>query len=168
MQTKLIKLIDYLSKELSYYKNLLNYSNEKNKKLLEKNLDEISIITNKEEKLVSKIKDLEISRVALLKEISESANLDFSNLNMSKVAELSSDAKIKKQILLLKDELSTTLEELRRVNDLNTEMIKQSLEIINHTVKVMGSTVTNPQLYNKSKKDHISKNQQSFLFDKKI
>jgi len=168
MQKKLESLADFFNKELNFYKNLLSYSREKNKNLVEKNLEEISIITQKEEKLVSKIKETEVRRVELLKEIAKETKLEFGNLNMTKVAELSDDPKIKKQIIETKDSLSDILEELRKINDMNTELIKQSLEIINQTIKMMGNTAANPQLYNKNKQDHISKNQQSFLFDKKF
>ncbi len=103
-----------------------------------------------------------------MKEIAKETKLEFGNLNMTKVAELSDDPKIKKQIIETKDSLSEILEELRKINDMNTELIKQSLEIINQTIKMMGNTAANPQLYNKNKQDHVSKNQQSFLFDKKF
>ncbi|HPG31338.1 MAG TPA: flagellar protein FlgN [bacterium] len=168
MQKKLEKLTEYLNNELNYYNSLMNYSKEKNKNLIDKNLDEISIITQKEEKLVSKIKEVEVQRINLLKQIAEENKIDFNELNMSKISELSADKKTKKKIIELKESLSDTLENLRKINDMNTELIKQSLDIINQTIKIMGTTAANPQVYNKNKKDHVSKNQQSFLFDKKF
>ncbi|HON57511.1 MAG TPA: flagellar export chaperone FlgN, partial [bacterium] len=78
------------------------------------------------------------------------------------------DEKTKNELLEKKKILSEILEELRKYNDQNTELIKQALDVINHTVRVMNNTMNNPNLYNKQKQEQVAKNQQSFLFDKKV
>ncbi|HPP87574.1 MAG TPA: flagellar protein FlgN [bacterium] len=168
MQEKIKKLLNYLNTELSYYESLLDYSKAKNKSLIERNIDDISIITQKEEKLVSKIKDTEKYRIELLKEISKETNIKFEDLNISAIANYAQDEKTKNELLEKKKILSEILEELRKYNDQNTELIKQALDVINHTVRVMNNTMNNPNLYNKQKQEQVAKNQQSFLFDKKV
>jgi len=168
MENELKKLLDYLTKELTYYKSLLNYSKQKNKALIDNNIEDISVITLKEEKLVSKIRDLEKQRIELLKNIAAQNKIEISELNITKLSELINNEKLKTELLKTKDLLNDCLNELRKLNDQNTEMIKQTLEIINHSLKTVTVTAADPQVYNKNKQEQKTKNQQSFLFDKKI
>jgi len=168
MQNRLDKFEKILTKELNFYRNLLNYSREKHKSLISKEIDDISLITQKEEALVHKIRECETLRIEILKEISNEIKVEIDELNITRLSELTENSEIKKSLLEKKDELKSTLDELRKVNDLNTELIKQSLDIINQTVRMMSNTATNPNLYNKQKQDQSVRPQHSFLFDKKI
>lgn len=168
MQNRLDQFEKILTKELNFYKNLLNYSKEKHKSLISKEIDDISLITQKEEGLVHKIRECETVRINVLKEIANEIKVSIEELNITKISQLCENELIKKSLLEKKEELKSILNELQKVNDLNTELIKQSLDIINQTVRMMSNTATNPNLYNKKRQDQVVRPQQSFLFDKKI
>jgi flagellar biosynthesis/type III secretory pathway chaperone len=168
MQEKIKKVLDSLKKEKQYYAKLLDFSKDKNESLKNRKLDDISIITQKEEKLVANIQETEKSRVTLLKEISELAEINFEDLSLTKLSEICENETYKTKIIDLKNDLNHILSELREINERNTELIKQSLNIINDSLKIMDNTVNNPNIYAKNRKDAKNKNQTSYLFDKKI
>ena len=60
-------------------------------------------------------------------------------LNISVAVEQAED-ELKEKLIALKDEIENTLKDLKEVNDLNSELIKKSLEYIDFSINLIAGS----------------------------
>jgi hypothetical protein len=176
MVNKIKELISNLKEELKAYTIMLNFSKDKSIALKDKNLDSVSKFTSEEEVILKEILFYEKKRISLIKEIlnDNDIEVDIKNFNITKISSLIDDEDLKNDLLKTKKELQTTLEDLKKVNSTNEQMIKDMLDIINYSFKVISNAAGQAAGYSKNKatgkddKKGSSLSQQSLIIDKKI
>lgn len=110
-------LIETLEKQLALHKSLLGLSYAKNSAIKENKMDELNRIVRDEQKHVSAVSILEKQRTA-----STAASVS------DQLASLSEEDQA--QAAQLRDELVQVMQELKAANDLNAELLDQSLQFV--------------------------------------
>jgi len=172
MEVKIRELIKVLNEELKAYQAMLKFSKEKGEAIKDKNLDSVAKLTAEEEIVLKEILTLEKKRIGILQELLKEEITEDSQINVSKILEKVSDESLKNELNKIKEDLKNTIEELKIVNTANEKMIKDTLEIINYSFKLISKVTGEAATYSKDKikgKDSKSSlSQQSMIFDKKF
>lgn len=138
------KFISVMSQILEEYQALLAISEEKQKKLVAADVDYLVNITKQEEIIVLKINKLEWRRKAAIKELAAAYELkgepqgeDFAK-TISGLKKLAGE-KDAVRIEEVSGELMGCIEKLKGMNELNTKLIKQSLDFIEFNINILSA-----------------------------
>lgn len=152
------ELKELLSEELRVCKELLDITFKKTDILVEGEIGKLSKITMEEEKLINKIGNLEESRQNLIDEWGMDISMPLSDI-IPKIPEGSEEVE---EIAM---KLSKILEEIGIRNQLNAQLLKDSIEWIDFNVNLLTTTNTSTTY---KKDDKEKKNINSQLFDRKV
>lgn len=159
-------IIEILKKEHSYYKDLLELSNKKKAIVVEGKISELDKIVKLEQNMIFDLGQLEKQREQELQKLCQLMNIDSKTTitDLSKVL----PAKISKQLVALQKEMEATITELQNVNNINGQLIQQSLDYIDYTVNMVTSAGTASSLYDDLKPSNQNVGNKKRLFDTKI
>lgn len=147
-----------LSEEVKVCKKLLDITFKKTDILVEGEIEKLAKVTIEEEKLINKVGNLEESRQNLIDEWGMDISIPLSKI-IAKIPEGS--GKIEEIAI----GLSKVLEEIGVRNQLNAQLLKDSIDWIDFNVNLL--TTTNiPTTYKKD--DKGKKNINNSLFDRKV
>jgi len=156
-------LLSILEEELGIYKRILEVSNNKTALLKENKVKELEDTTKEEESLVATIIEKEKVRLQEVKNICRTYGKPEENLKIEELCEFIDNSK--EELLAYKNEITSILEELKKVNQLNSVLINSSLEYINFAVNMLTETSTNATYRPGGYQD---KSAQRNLFDMKL
>lgn len=125
-----------LGEQALLYEGLLELSRKKQRVLVQGGIEEFETILEGEQAILWKAGKLEERRTSLQLQLAGELHLSGEDLTMSRLIESLGDpyaAKFK----LLQTGLLSILGELRRLNELNTTLIKKSLEYVNAAMDVL-------------------------------
>lgn len=135
------ELLEILGKELDVYKKILEVSNNKTKLLKENKVKELEATTKEEEALVRDVVEMEKSRIEIVKSICRQYGKPEKSLKIEEICEFVDDSK--DELLNFKKEITEVLEELKKVNKVNSVLINSSLDYINFAVNMLTETSKN-------------------------
>ena len=149
MASLMENLIDVLRKESSEYEELLKLSREKTPIIVSGNLENLQKITDEEQELVSRINHLDKKRMEVTADIANVLNKDVTALKLKNLIEmLSGRAEEAKSLIEIHDRLQSVVRELQRVNEHNSELLQESLEMIAFEMNLVQSMKTAPETAN--------------------
>ncbi len=140
------KLIDVIVHENKLYEEILSIARKKTDIIVEGKIAELQKVTTMEQSLVVQIGKLEISREDYTEKISSELGIGLSDLKISRILEHIEPEQAK----LLKSaqvQLNNTIEQLKSLNDLNSKLIKNSLEYINFSMNILTDIESNGNNY---------------------
>lgn len=160
------KIIEILQKEQNYYKDLLELSNKKKSIIIEGKIPELEKIIRIEQNMIFDLGQLEKHRETELQKLCELLKLN----PKSTMTELSSllPEQLAKQLKRLQQDMSNTIKELQGSNDVNGQLIQQSLEYIEYTVNMITSSGPANSLYEDLQTTGKDMNNKKRLFDTKV
>lgn len=164
MEGLLITLVEILEQENRIYKDLLEISRHKTDIIIEGKVSELDRMTGVEQKMVVNVGQLEKQREDLIKEMARHLEMDAREINMELIID-GVDAQLKDKFLNIKEEVTDTLNELKQVNDLNSELIEKSLEYINFSIGLITDNSNNTTYNSRRDKD---KGEGLSFFDQKV
>jgi flagellar biosynthesis/type III secretory pathway chaperone len=135
-------LLKILDEEIDLYKTILDVSNEKTLLLKENRVKELEEVTKKEEALVADVIAKEKVRIQEVKNICKRYGKSEQSLKIEELCEFIDNSK--EELLSYKSEITKILEELKKVNKINSVLINSSLEYINFAVNMLTETSKNP------------------------
>lgn len=139
------ELIDTLSNEYTLYKELLPIAEKKTKVIIKNDLDELQTITDVEQDFVDKITALERKREEIITNMGTVINRDPKTLNLKGIIQiLKKQPKEQKELSVLHDNLTRTIQTLVEINNRNKSLIHQSLEMIEFNMNFIQSTRMSP------------------------
>lgn len=172
MEEKVKELIKILNEELKLYKAMLKFSTEKSDALKERDLEKVAKLTSEEELILKEILIYEKKRTEALKNLLQTDISEDNQINVTKILNKLNDDTLKKELLEVKEKLKQTIEDLKIINNTNEKMIKDTLDIINYSFKIISKVTGQAATYSKEKikgkSDKNSLSQQSMIFDKKF
>ena len=149
MASLMENLIDVLRKESSEYEELLKLSREKTPIIVSGNLENLQKITDEEQELVGRIHHLDKKRMEVTADIANVLNKDVTALKLKNLIEmLSGRAEEAKSLTEVHDRLQSVVRELQRVNEHNSELLQESLEMIAFEMNLVQSMKTAPETAN--------------------
>lgn len=146
------ELTDVLCKETEIYNEILKISHDKTGIIVEGRVSDLENLTRKEQALIFRIADLEDKREKIVSKISgqsgQSAK-ETPSMSISTISSMLPQGKAQK----LNDvfiSLSKTLKEIKEANNLNSKLIKNSLDYIDFSINLLTGTEASGSLYSNS------------------
>lgn len=103
---------------------------------MEGKVSQLEQLTGVEQRLLLNVGGLEQQREEVVDELARLLDIPADELNISVAVEQAED-ELKEKLIALKDEIENTLKDLKEVNDLNSELIKKSLEYIDFSINLI-------------------------------
>ncbi|SHJ66444.1 flagellar protein FlgN [Paramaledivibacter caminithermalis] len=165
MSKSVKQLILALNKEYEIYKKVLEIAKQKRRIIIEGRIKDLDGITSKEQAMIISIGKLENIRQSILKNIAN----EFDTNEVQNISELSEhlDDESKKEIFDIRDKFDDILKNIKNENDLNSKLIKQSLEYIEFNKNLLTSLENEGSTYG-SDADEKDIKSKSNLFDVRI
>lgn len=159
-------IIEILKKEHSYYKDLLELSNKKKSIVVEGKVAELDKIVRVEQNMIFDLGQLEKQREKELQSLCQALKLD----GRATITELSKllPEHLAKQLGEVQNDMKETIANLQNVNNVNGELIQQSLEYIEYTVNMITSSGSTSSLYDDLKPSNSGASNKRRLFDTKV
>lgn len=169
MASLIDELINVLEEENKEYETLVLLSKEKTPVIVKGDLEKLQRITEVEQEFVGKIRNLEKKREEIMTDIGNVLSRDPKTTKITDIIELLSKQPVEqKKLSEIHDKIQTTLNNFKQYNDINANLIKESLEIIEFNLNLVTS------LYQDTGISNYNKNAQSVsamgatgVFDKK-
>lgn len=161
-------LIENLSNVYNLQLDMKRLAEQKKDILINGKIDELSKIIQQESIWIKQIKDLEETRINIISELDKGNKITSAD---STITDLINDNLIsspeKEQLKEIQDKMKNLLEEIKKENEINSQLIKQSLDFVSHSLKTIAQEPTQSLTYSKSTTN--PKNfSNSGLFDKKV
>ena len=140
------ELINVLEQENVVYEDILKISKNKTNIIVEGKVKELESIVKLEQSLVLQMAKLENNRENLVEKLSQELKIKPEDITISglvKYLKAGEAGKLKG----VQDKLGDTLKELRNANELNSKLIKSSLEYINFSVNILGDASSGSNNY---------------------
>ncbi len=152
MASLIDELIDVLDKEEKEYQDLILLSREKTPVIVKGDLERLQKITEAEQYVVGKVAKLEKKRVEVAKDIAIVLGRDEESLKVREIADLlQSQPTEQGRLIEVYERLKATLQEMTTVNEINKELIRESLEFIDFNLNLVKGVYQEPGTGNYTK-----------------
>lgn len=165
MNKSIEQLILTLEKEFEIYTEVLELSKLKRRNIIEGQVKELDGITTKEQTLILTLAKLENIRESIVNNLLKELNIESVN-NLEELSKYM-DETSKKKVKNIKDKLMNTLDQVKKENDLNSKLIKQSLDFIEFNKNLLTSIENKGTTYG-ANADEKNIKTKSNLFDARI
>lgn len=155
------KLIDILEQENRIYSDILNISKNKTDIIVKGKVSDLENIVKLEQSYVIRIDKLENERQETVEKLARELELDEEDINISGIIK-KLDRENAQRLNACRESIMHTLEELKSLNELNSKLIKNSLEYIDFSINLLASADSAVNNYSNSGKVNDSK-KRSFL-----
>lgn len=147
---KLIQgLIELIRQEEVVLKQFLDLLQRQKEYLLANKIDLFRATVNQQEGLMQEIRDLEERRVAKVRELAASAGMREDEVTLTHLIEITL-GDVSGELKELKKNLGHLVERIRKMNRVNTLLIKRSLNFIQQSISWMIDSADIPQVYGPS------------------
>ena len=157
MASLIDSLIEVLENISTEYENLLGLSMKKTPVIVAGDLNQMAVITDGEQLIVSKINKLDTQMQKTLKEIADVINTDVSELDLKAIIGFMGPKPVEQQKLaIVHDKLKSVVLQVARINDQNGELIKDALEMVQFEMNILQATKAAPETANYDKSAYNS------------
>ncbi|MCM1112042.1 MAG: flagellar protein FlgN [Muribaculum sp.] len=149
MASLMENLIDIFNRECSEYEGLLEISQRKTPIIVSGNLENLKKITDEEQDMVNRLNRLERRRVEVTADIATVLNKDVAKLTLTNLIDML-QARPTEQDALAKihDRLHGTVRELQRVNEQNSALLRDALEMVEFEIALLQASKAAPETAN--------------------
>ena len=149
MASLMENLIDVLGRESTEYEALLQLSQRKTPIIASGDLTELQKITDEEQELVSRIHNLDKQRAEVTADIADVLNRDVEKLKLSDLITMLSARPTEQRALAdSHDRLQAAVRGLKRVNEQNSELLKNALEMVEFEMNLLQAAKAAPETAN--------------------
>lgn len=128
-----------MQEQLEAYRTLLHIGDKKTDVLVKGDIKALNEITEQEQNLILKLGKLEDERFELVKEIAKFHNKDASEIKANFIKTILNQREAKTFTDIF-DDLKTVLLEIEEQNSRNEKLIKNALDYINFSIKLLTDT----------------------------
>lgn len=163
--TKMETLYDLLDNLIQLHRAMYTLASQKKDVLVKGKIDELVAITRQEQKLIKGVTAAETARQTVVKELSVEKGFALQEGTLAELIKLTTSAEEKVRLTSYRDELTRVVTELRNANDLNQQLLEQSLDFVNMTLDLITDTPEDDYIYGKP--DHDIRQANRTFFNKK-
>lgn len=146
MASLMENLMDILEKENTEYEALLELSKKKTPIIIKGDIAALQQITDEEQLVVDKVVLLDRKREEVMKDIANVVNKDVESLKLNQIVlMLEPRPQEQKRLAKARDALHTSVHNLAKVNEMNSALIKQSLELVEFDMNLIKSMNSSPE-----------------------
>lgn len=150
---KMETLYDLLDNLIQLHRAMYTLAGQKKDVLVKGNIDELVAITRQEQQLIKGVTAAETARQTLVKELSVEKGFALQDGTLAELIKLTTSAEEKARLTSYRDELTRIVTQLRNANELNQQLLKQSLEFVNLTLDLITDTPEEDYIYGKPTHD---------------
>lgn len=155
------ELMEILNKEAAIYDGVLKLSKSKTDTIVAGKVAELEGITRLEQSLILQMGKLEDEREKLIDRLSVHLKIDASEITISSLEKLLQKDQADK-LRACHKALDRTIKELSDSNDLNSKLIRNSLDYIDFSVNILSNTSAPGNMYGNSGQESGSKKRNFF------
>lgn len=149
MASLMENLIEVLNLQCEGYQKLLTLSEEKTSIIVKGDLALLTKITDDEQMAVNEVNHLDAKRAEVMADIANVLNKDVNTLKLSNLIEMLSARPEEQQSLVdARDRLLKIAADMKRVNERNGELLKNSLEMVEFDLNLMQAMKRAPETAN--------------------
>lgn len=149
MASLIENLISILEQESVEYETLLGLSMKKTPVIVSGDLQALQQITDEEQVVANKITHLDNQREEIMKDIANVTNKDVNTLKLANLIQmLESRPSESSKLAEVHDKLKTVVSNMKRVNEQNGELIRQSLELVAFDMNLLQAMKAAPETAN--------------------
>lgn len=131
-------IVETLEKQAVLYSQLLELAKQKTPLLVKNEVEQLNAIMQKEKKLLKQVEELEQVRMQISGQFFTSLGLlRYRGGRLSEMIRTVTSAQDKQKLTELHGQLTALLSELQKVNQLNQQLIEQSLKFIDYSIDLM-------------------------------
>ncbi|OEF99502.1 hypothetical protein BHF71_08775 [Vulcanibacillus modesticaldus] len=166
MMASFPRLIEVLMQIYQLQLEMLDLAKQKKQVLIDGSIEELSKIIHYESLWIKKVSKLEDERMKVVQQILNDNDIKADQITINDLINNLDSPDDKKRLEDIHGKLTKTIEEIQQLNDLNTQLIEQSLKYISHTINLITEDPSQGYTYSKpmTKTSTVAK---SGLFDKK-
>ena len=149
MASRMEDLLSVLTEEEATFKQLLDVTSRKTQIIVQNDINALRSITDEEQNVMNHIGLLDRKRETVTHDIADVINKDVETLKLTALADmLKSQPEERDRLKTLIDGLSSTVHQIRRINEQNAELIKHSLEMVEFDLQMVKAMREAPQTAN--------------------
>lgn len=151
------RLMNVLEELRESHQQLISLGEQKKEALISNRVDRLISVMNQESKLSRHIEQLDEQRTqaayAFLQERGIKSKL---NLNITELSRLVFDLEDKQRLIQIQKHLADTLQELKKLNELNQQLIQQALSYIDFSIESMSYYAESEATYQRPADKNVS------------
>ena len=152
MASLMENLIEILNKESEGYEGLLETSRKKTTVIIKGDLEALTQLTEEEQTKTDKILNLEKKRIEVTKDMANVLNMDVNTLKLTKLVDvLSSRPEEQKALAAAIDRIKASALAVQQVNKQNSELLKNSIEMVEFELGLLQAMKQAPETANYSR-----------------
>lgn len=142
------RLIDVLEQLREAHEQLIALGTQKKEALISNKVDQLIQVMNQESKMSRHIEQLDERRLQAAYEFLQERGIKSKlNLNITELSRLVFDVEDKQRLLHIQKNLADTLVELKKLNELNQQLIQQALSYIDFSIESMSYYAESEAVY---------------------
>lgn len=146
MASLMENLIDILNRECGEYEGLLEISQRKTPVIVSGNLENLQKITDEEQDMVNRLNSLERRRKEVTADIATVLNRDVTQLTLTNLIDMLAGRPAEQDALAeIHDKLRRAVREIKRVNEQNGALLKDSLEMVEFEITMLQAAKAAPE-----------------------
>ncbi|UFJ43374.1 flagellar protein FlgN [Brevibacillus humidisoli] len=145
--TQIAPLYEVLDQLLDLHKALYTLADQKKEVLIKGDVESLMNITKQEGKLLRAVEQAEASRIEMVKRIYEAKGLPLINGTLQDLIKSTTSADEKSRLQHYREELIRIVSELRQANELNQQLLEQSLSFINANLELLTDSPEEDYIY---------------------
>ncbi|USG65331.1 flagellar protein FlgN [Brevibacillus ruminantium] len=143
-------LYELLDNLIQLHKALLSLSHQKKDALVQGDVDQLLAVTTKEKKLIKAVDAAENARLSLVTQIFAEQGMKRENGTLADLIKLTTSPEEKTRLMNAREELTQIVSELRQQNEVNQQLLEQSLSFVNMTLDLVTDTPEDDFFYGRS------------------
>jgi len=145
-------LVEVLEEENTQYKRLVELSKNKKEAIIKADIAELEEITGMEQDISSLLRNLDIRRDAVLKDMSDVLGKDFEEMTITRlIGYLEQQPKEQERLSIIRDQILETGNEMQAWNKRNEVLLNQALEMVEFDLTLFKSMRQAPETANYNK-----------------
>lgn len=168
MASLIEELIDTLDLENNEYTELLELSKQKTPIIINGEIEALNNITAKEQEHTDNLAALENKRTQVVEDIATVLNMDVKTITVKKIIDLlNGQEKEQNALAEVHDKLKMTLNDMAVINDMNKQLLQESLELVDFDINFINSLNQYPETANYTKNAYNASTYANSTFDAK-
>ncbi|MFF2092610.1 flagellar protein FlgN [Paenibacillus sp. NPDC058174] len=157
-------IIEILQAQLALYGTLLEIEKSKKPLIMSNDFLQLNVVTQKEKLLVAQAEELESNRSLITLRYFKDIGFRYRVSLLSEVIKSVSELEPKQKLMQLHEQLTDILKELQQINELNQQLIQQSIAFIDFSIDLMVEDPSEDVVY-QHPMNQIGNYKRSGLFD---
>ncbi len=152
MASLMDNLVEVLEKENGEYEKLVELAQQKKKALVKSDIAELERVTEQEQEVSGALRNLEIRRDAVLKDMSDVLGKQFEEMTITRlIGYLEQQPKEQERLSKVRAKILTTGNRLQESNRRNEELLNHALEMVEFDLTLFKSMRQAPETANYNK-----------------